>query len=471
MANLNFRQDIEDAYGRMIQLPPSPTGQIYYSTTNNQPENRFGDVGGEMGNENLAAAAYLLANAGGVTSQYLPDYLPQPVANALAYAPDVALAGLVGGLGAIEKGIGYGSELVGGDTASERRLARDLTSMATEYMAPEMLATAPVFDAGARLAGSGLMDAASSTFRGSRGPSNIGQTAASLNDGLAYQVLDSLSAPNGYVGPTGKPSTFSLPDGGRYEARPISNIEQAAIDYMDRRGMNSAPITEYPAFSEDRARLIAGAYDQMRHDPNDPVVRRAFDAMIQETMDQYNALKNSGIDFRFLREGMDDPYAASPALGYKDLVENGRLWVFPTDFGFGSGTFDPRENPLLTRVGTIGDKADAVANDAFRAVHDAYGHFGSGNPFFRHGGEERAWQEHARMYSPEALPAMTSETRGQNSWLNFGPYGTSNRTALGADTRFADQKTGLMPEWTYDVNGMPTGTELRGLLDYTAGWK
>ena len=187
--------------------------------------------------------------------------------------------------------------------------------------------------------------------------------------------------------------------------------------------------------------------------------------MIQETLDQYNALKNAGIEFNFLREGMDDPYARSPAMGYQDLVENGRLWVFPTDFGFGtSAAFDPSTNPLLKRVGRVGDKPDAVANDAFRAVHDAFGHFGPGNPFFRAPGEERAWLEHSRMYSPDARGAMTSETRGQNSWLNFGPFAEQNRTALGADTVFADQKTGLLDPWAYDVYGMPSDAQ-RAILE------
>ena len=456
-------RDFSNLRGEFIQLPPAPDGSPTYGFTNTQPANRFGDVGSQMGNEELAIAQYLLENAGGVTSQYLPDYLPQPLSNAVAYPADLGLSALMALFGGTQKAAGYGAEVLAGDTSSERRLANDIMAM-TETGIPEMAAFAPVFNAGSKAAARGIMDVA-----GQR--QGIGSAAASLNDGMAYRVLDQLSTPSGYSGPSGKPDTFTLPSGGRYEARPISNIEQAAVDYMNSRGMDASPITAYPQFSPERARMIAGAYDQMAHAPNDPIVRRAYDAMIQETLDQYNALKNSGIDFRFLRDGMSDPYAASPALGYQDLVENGRLWVFPTEFGFGSGAFDPRENPLLTRVGRIGDLENAMANDAFRAVHDAYGHFGSGNPFFRHAGEERAWQEHARMYSPEARPAMTSETRGQNSWLNFGPYGTANRTALGADTRFADQKTGLMPAWTYDVNGMPMGSELSGLLDYTAGWK
>lgn len=273
----------------------------------------------------------------------------------------------------------------------------------------------------------------------------------------SYNIGDLLSAARSgsYIPQPGKPGTVTIPSAGSFDAMPIGPIEEAAREYMMKRGIaDFGPVGSYPAFDEGRAAMIARAYDMMQHDPGDPLVKRAYDAMIQETLDQYNALRDTGIDFRFLKEGMSDPYARSPALGYQDMVQNGRLWVFPTDFGFGSSSsFDPATNPLLTRVGRVGDKPDAVANDAFRAVHDAFGHFGPGNPFFRHQGEERAWLEHSRMYSPDARGAMTSETRGQNSWLNFGPFGEQNRTALGADTHFADQKTGLMPEWTWGLLG------------------
>jgi hypothetical protein len=53
------------------------------------------------------------------------------------------------------------------------------------------------------------------------------------------------------------------------------------------------------------------------------------------------------------------------------------------------------------------------------------------------------------MYSPEALPAAAGELRGQNSWVNYGPYGETNRLASPADTIYADQKTGLMSPWTW----------------------
>lgn len=322
-------------------------------------------------------------------------------------------------------------------------------------------------------AGSALFDVATLGVGGVgiKALNKVGAATPARAAAETYMLRDRLATPSGYVGPLGRPSIVDIPDAGRFEARPISEIENAAREYMDARGMDSSPLREYAPVDPARAELIASAYDMMQHDPSNPMVRRAYDAMIQETMDQYGKLRDAGIDFRFLREGMDDPYARSPSLGYKDLIENGRLYVFPTDFGFGSSAaFDPSTNPLLKGVGRVGDKPDAVANDAFRAVHDAFGHFGSGNPFFRAAGEERAFQEHARMYSPEARGAMTSETRGQNSWLNYGPYGAQNRTALGADTIFADQKTGLLPPWAYDVYGMPDEDELTRLLRNRENW-
>ena len=56
--------------------------------------------------------------------------------------------------------------------------------------------------------------------------------------------------------------------------------------------------------------------------------------------------------------------------------------------------------------------------------------------------------------------------RYQNSWLNFGPYGAANRTASTPDTIFADQKSGLMPEFTFKPEGMPDPDMAKDLLEY-----
>ena len=262
-------------------------------------------------------------------------------------------------------------------------------------------------------------------------------------------VMAAMIAGNHHV--PGKPDTVKIPGHGEVPAAPVPAIQSAADSYMAAQGRPGAHrINEYPEFDEDNARRIAEAFDVMQHNPQDPATRRSYDAMIEETLGQYRSLKDAGIDIQFLKDGESDPYAASPALGYMDLQQNGRLKVFPTDQGFGTlNAVD--DNPLLKRVGKVGDLDNATANDAFRAVHDLYGHFGPGNPFFRHKGEERAWINHSQMYSDDARPAMTTETRGQNSWLNFGPYGEQNRNALGADTVFADQKIGLLPDWAQQI--------------------
>ncbi len=58
-------------------------------------------------------------------------------------------------------------------------------------------------------------------------------------------------------------------------------------------------------------------------------------------------------------------------------------------------------------------------NDMFRAVHDFFGHAATGRGFDPHG-EEAAYRSHSAMFSPRARGAMTTETRGQNSALNYG---------------------------------------------------
>ena len=273
----------------------------------------------------------------------------------------------------------------------------------------------------------------------------------SLFGPVEKEGLEALTkAGSGYKGIPGKPDVVKIPLVGEVEAKPIGPIERAAEDYMRRLGRPGAhKIDVFPPLDEKFAAKVGEAYGAMKHAPTDPVVKRAYDAMAQETLDQLEAAKGAGIDFTFVKG--EDPYKLSPSLGYADLAERGHLYVFPTEQGFGSDVaFDPSNNPLLKRIGPLGDLENATINDAFRIVHDLFGHFGPGNPFFRAPGEERAFKLHSKMYSPEALPAMASETRGQNSWLNFGPYGRYNRGANAQETMYADQKTGIMPPWAYE---------------------
>jgi hypothetical protein len=213
---------------------------------------------------------------------------------------------------------------------------------------------------------------------------------------------------------------------------------------------------EYAVVDPARGARIAAAYDAMQHAPQDPVVREAYANLIQQTIAQYRALEAAGYRFWFF-DDTTDPYDGKPWRAMRDLRNNKSMGVYSSEAGFGSGATDlnVEDNPLLADTGIMwpfgspdGPMRRVLANDLFRAVHDAFGH-GLEGAGFRADGEENAWQAHARLFTGSAIAALTSETRGQNSWLNFGPYGAQNQTAGTLETVFADQKTGLMPEWTW----------------------
>ena len=245
------------------------------------------------------------------------------------------------------------------------------------------------------------------------------------------------------------------------DARLVAVAEQYARD----NGIDLRRPAEYVQVDPARAARIAAAYEAMQHAPQDPAVKEAYENLIRQTVAQYRALEAAGYRFYFFDE-TNDPYAGNPWNAMRDLRANQVMAVFATEAGFGSGATELNvdDNPLLADTGITwpygsldGEPKRVLANDLFRAVHDAFGH-GLEGAGFRAQGEENAWQAHVRLFTGSAVGAITSETRGQNSWLNFGPYGESNRTAKVEDTVFADQKTGLMPEWTWTegrVEDMP----------------
>lgn len=225
-------------------------------------------------------------------------------------------------------------------------------------------------------------------------------------------------------------------------------IRQVARDYMAQAGLPYSPPTKYARVDPKRAARIASDYTNMEDNPDDPLTKASYNAMIKETMDQYRAAKKSGLKIEFWNpRKQEDPYKASPRLATEDVRRNHHMWVFPTYSGYGSGEpiseDDAKKNPLLQLTGETWNGIPVTVNDVFRAIHDYYGHAKEGLGF-RADGEENAWRAHASMFSPLARMAMTSETRGQNSWLNYGPHGEHNRKARTEDTIFAPQKIGVL---------------------------
>lgn len=64
---------------------------------------------------------------------------------------------------------------------------------------------------------------------------------------------------------------------------------------MASRGLQYEPPTEYVKVDPARATRIANEFDLMAHNPDDPVVRAAYRALIEETLAQYQYVKATGL--------------------------------------------------------------------------------------------------------------------------------------------------------------------------------
>lgn len=205
---------------------------------------------------------------------------------------------------------------------------------------------------------------------------------------------------------------------------------------------------------------IAAAFDQLKHTPDDPKTQKAYNALIQEVSQQYQDLLDQGLKVSKMSEGMDNPYKSSVDI-VNDVKSNKHLWYYPTEQGYGSGPQTTQHPMLQASKHLDADGKPMLANDLFRVVHDYHGHAKEGHKLGATG-EERAYLEHKKMLSKDAQKALTTETRGQNSWVNYGPHGESNRKNP-ANTIYADQKAGLLPDWA-----MKDVDELANPLKYNA---
>jgi hypothetical protein len=250
---------------------------------------------------------------------------------------------------------------------------------------------------------------------------------------------------------------------------PIADVVAAAERYAAANGIDLRRQAEYVLVDPALSKRIADAYAAMEHTPDDPRVQASYDALIRETRAQYDALVEAGYTFTFF-DSTNDPYEGNPWPALRDLRDNKTMAVYGTYDGYGNEVtgFETTKNLLVVPTGLqwsdqAGVMRDVTANDLFRAVHDAFGH-GMEGAGFRGQGEANAFEAHARLFSPAAMMALTTETRAQNSWLNYGPYAEQNQTANVTETVFADQKNGVLPEWTWTEgraadNIPPGGTE------------
>lgn len=242
----------------------------------------------------------------------------------------------------------------------------------------------------------------------------------------------------------------SVADRKNFMNETLGNPENMALS-MGLGGIGKAAL-KVAEFNPALGEKISKAFKEMEHSPNDPKVKSAYNKLIEEVTKQYDDLIKSGLQVHKMKDGVN-PYGSS-----KELIEKvkntNKLEYFPTEKGFGTSP-STLDNPMLNKTGRLNSSnEEMLANDLFRVVHDYYGHVRPGASFGPKG-EEMAYQAHKQMLSPEAQKALATETRGQNSFVNFGDNAAYNK-ANPKDTIYADQKIGLLPDWAVNENAATT---------------
>lgn len=190
---------------------------------------------------------------------------------------------------------------------------------------------------------------------------------------------------------------------------------------------------------------IAVAYENMLVDNmQDPTVKQAYENLASELLEQYDALPVK-VE---IWNGKGEPYQDSKKrISSKkmrdDVLTNNHIYIYKTTpETFGDG-YIFEDHPLLRSTGRTDMNGEPLLyNDLLRAVHDYYAHTMT-TAGFGEKGEEVAWMNHMRMTrDPLARWALTSETRGQNSWVNFRE---GIEDVARKDRPFATQKADLLP--------------------------
>lgn len=266
---------------------------------------------------------------------------------------------------------------------------------------------------------------------GSTGPSTSAEPAASgiqRNDGRAVRGLVEDEGARGY---RGRPDAAALEEVQRLVANPSEN-PTVQLAQKIAPGFSLDAVKSMPGSSIRKQMPIAKAYGMLHDTENvDPAIKRsifsqylrqmpdvvnksgatnygelteaAYEQLRKETQYQFDAMRDAGIGMSYHNDGRGNYRTSQEML--VDAMLNNHLYTF------GGGDIHPGLNAI--------DKSTGLnSNEMFRAVHDYFGHGTTGSEFGRRG-EEIAYGAHGGMFSPLAKIAAGTETRGQNSFVNY----------------------------------------------------
>jgi hypothetical protein len=198
-----------------------------------------------------------------------------------------------------------------------------------------------------------------------------------------------------------------------------SLVKQSAIGRTHQLAVDGTPEYKTAVF-DAYAQQMPEVLEQAGAKNYDDLMEKAYRQLAKETDAQFQALP---YNFSYHRAG-EGNYNSSKEMA-ADVHGNKHLYVFQGG--------DPHD--FLNRI----DPASGLnENEKFRAVHDLLGHAIYGNQFGPKG-EETAWAIHSQMYSPLARLAMTAETRGQNSMVNYSPLNANLKAEIAKYDSLADE--------------------------------
>jgi len=198
-----------------------------------------------------------------------------------------------------------------------------------------------------------------------------------------------------------------------------SLAKQSAIGRAQQLAVEGSPEYKTAVF-DAYAKQMPDVLEQAGAKNYDDLMEKAYRQMAKETDDQFKVLP---YNFSYHRAGEGNYNGAMDMAS--DVHGNKHLYVYQ-----GGDKHD-----FLNRI----DPASGLnENEKFRAVHDLLGHAIYGNQFGPKG-EEMAWAVHSQMYSPLARLAMTAETRGQNSMVNYSPLNANLKAELAKYDNMANE--------------------------------
>jgi hypothetical protein len=159
---------------------------------------------------------------------------------------------------------------------------------------------------------------------------------------------------------------------------------------------------------DPRVNSMAEFYKEAKHNPNDPRVKASYDALKKDVDEQYALAEKMGYTFTGMK---GDTYADEYNGLKKDVFDNKHVKVW-------QGAEFPKDHPLSE----VDPKTGLRYAEKMLAIHDLFGHAAHDNGFSVKG-EENAWNVHRQMFSPEALPALATETRGRGAYgAKYGEF-------------------------------------------------